>query len=621
MTAGSLESKPSGNMSTTVLETDATRPSVPLISSATLFSGKKLDKLKGNWEEWKDGIYPAACLSGLWAYMSGTSLCPDQPSEPQAHSNWVQNDERACALIYDTIEPSERLAKAGPVSQVYLIKDALGKRASVGDEYTKGLDDLFNMLKRAWRMGDITLDLFKSIVALNYFSKADVQNIQFDLQTRINNATKNEPFTPTDIRKFVEERESLIKANARQSASDMQSIALSASIQDKKRKDNNVCSNCKKPGHTVQYCISPNRGMAGKTITESKAQRMKDREAKNPKPTTSTSTTPTMITRTVKDESTGAMYLVCMPEDAKPVQTHALIGVSSQTHMCTDNIDTMVYSTDDLERGEAVWGYSSAFMAIGEVPFTQAPTEAPMPPPAGTTGTSPPPHPDHTNLPPAEHIRDWSTDNRCFRASVNWNIASRQVDIAAIVIEPLHQSQSTPISTDTCPFYVDTGATAHISPDRTDFITLRPISAHTIKGVGGSFITAIGCGDIKLRISRGKYLILRDALFVPAAAVRLVSVSSVILDSNATLFFDNDACYINDKSTCALLALRINLPDKRLWSLDLHSPTAEHAFAITRMPDLETWHCRLGHANYQTVQEMARKGMVKVPLHRSAEEA
>ncbi|CAA7267819.1 unnamed protein product [Cyclocybe aegerita] len=301
--------------------------------------------------------------------MSGTSLCPDQPSEPQAHSNWVQNDERACALIYDTIEPSERLAvgkfpkgakdfwkalqqrhkKAGPVSQVYLIKDALGKRASVGDE-----------------------------------------------------------------------------------------------------------------------------GMAGKTITESKAQRMKDREAKNPKPTTSTSTTPTMITRTVKDESTGAMYLVCMPEDAKPVQTHALIGVSSQTHMCTDNIDTMVYSTDDLERGEAVWGYSSAFMAI-----------------AGTTGTSPPPHPDHTNLPPAEHIRDWSTDNRCFRASVNWNIASRQVDIAAIVIEPLHQSQSTPISTDTCPFYVDTGATAHISPDRTDFITLRPISAHTIKGVGGSFITAI----------------------------------------------------------------------------------------------------------------------------------
>ncbi|KAJ3492393.1 hypothetical protein NLJ89_g11253 [Agrocybe chaxingu] len=346
--------------------------------------------------------------------------------------------------------------------------------------------------------------------------------------------------------------------------------------------------------------------MAGKSIAESKAQRAKDREMKNPKPTTSNPTTPAMITRTVKDESTGAVYLVCMPEDAKPVQTHALIGVSPQPPTRADDIDTIVYSTDDLERGEAVWGFPSAFMAISEVPITQAPTEAPVSDPSESF------HPDWVNSAPTiKQVCDWSTDDGCFRASVDWNITSRQVDIAAIVIEPLHQSQSTPISTDKCPFYIDTGATAHISPDRTDFITLRPIAAHTIKGVGSSFIMAIGCGDIKLRISRGKYLILRDALFVPAAAVRLISVSSVIIDSNATLLFDNDACYINDKSTRALLARGSFLPDKRLWSLDLHSPTAEHAYTLTQAPDLETWHRCLGHANYQTVQEMARKGMVE----------
>ncbi|KAF8626135.1 hypothetical protein AX17_006595 [Amanita inopinata Kibby_2008] len=31
-----------------------------------------------------------------------------------------------------------------------------------------------------------------------------------------------------------------------------------------------ICSNCKKPGHTVDYCISPSGGMARKTIEESK---------------------------------------------------------------------------------------------------------------------------------------------------------------------------------------------------------------------------------------------------------------------------------------------------------------------------------------------------------------
>ncbi|KAJ3481473.1 hypothetical protein NLJ89_g12209 [Agrocybe chaxingu] len=277
MTTG--DTPPLDEMSSKVLETDAARPSVPLIHSTTLYSGQKLDKLKGNWEEWKDAIYPMACLSGLWAYMSGSATCPDKSFEPRAYANWVQNDERACAFIYDAIEPSEKKAvsthltsaekfwtelkkrheKDGPISQVYLIKDALGKRANEGDAYTKGLDELFHMLDRAWRMGDLTLDILKSIVALNYFSKTDVQKIQFDLQDRIKGATKENPFTPNDIHRFVEECESLINANTRQGTTDTHTVALSASTQDKKRGgNNNTCSNCKKPGHTVQYCISPN---------------------------------------------------------------------------------------------------------------------------------------------------------------------------------------------------------------------------------------------------------------------------------------------------------------------------------------------------------------------------
>ncbi|KAJ3494946.1 hypothetical protein NLJ89_g10708 [Agrocybe chaxingu] len=194
--------------------------------------------------------------------------------------------------------------------------------------------------------------------------------------------------------------------------------------------------------------------------------------------------------------------------------------------------------------------------------------------------------------------------------TVDWTVETHATDTAAIAIEPLHQSQPTAISTITCPFYIDSGATTHISPDRADFLTLYPIAAHPIRGVGGSSITAIGCGDIKLRISRGNYLVLRSALFVPNAAVRLVSASTLIQDSNATILLDKPACYINNKSTGALIAQGTYLEDKRLWSLDLHTLSAEHTYAVTHAPTLETWHRRLGHANYQVVQEMARKGMV-----------
>ncbi|KAJ3494945.1 hypothetical protein NLJ89_g10709 [Agrocybe chaxingu] len=362
----------------TRLETDATRPSIPLITITSPFSGALLDKHKGNWETWKNSMYSVTCLSGLYSYMTGTATAPDKEIEPHAHANWMQNDERACAFIFGAIEEGERTAvgphltdakkfwdslatrheKDGPVSQVYLIKEVMGKHAVVGEPLTKNLDELFRTLDRAWKMGTITIDLLKSIMALNFFSSKTFQDIQFGIQDRIKASTKENPFTSTDIREFVKEREHLMAANNHAATNESNSVALSARGPEKKRSDN-ICTNCKRPRHTVQYCVAQNGGMAGKTIKESKAQRTKDRNAKNPnaKSTTTlgTTTTQAMVTRSMKDETTGAVYLVCMPTDAMPtsVQPQALMSVSA-TQTPTSDIDTMVFSTDDLEVNNTV---------------------------------------------------------------------------------------------------------------------------------------------------------------------------------------------------------------------------------------------------------------------------
>lgn len=74
-------------------------------------------------------------------------------------------------------------------------------------------------------------------------------------------------------------------------------------------------------------------------------------------------------------------------------------------------------------------------------------------------------------------------------------------------------------------FYVDTGATGHLSQEQDDFLTLHPISPHSVKGVGGSLISVISVGDIKLKIVHGASITLKDALCVPDAAVHLISCS------------------------------------------------------------------------------------------------
>ena len=114
------------------------------------------------------------------------------------------------------------------------------------------------------------------------------------------------------------------------------------------------------------------------------------------------------------------------------------------------------------------------------------------------------------------------------RVTIDWNTHTKPSDIAAISeISPVQQKDRTPISVDEFPFYVDTGATVHISPEKSDFLTLRPTTARSVKGVGGSSITAIGMGNIKLRVARSAYIILKDTLYIPNATVCLISVSTL----------------------------------------------------------------------------------------------
>ena len=53
-----------------------------------------------------------------------------------------------------------------------------------------------------------------------------------------------------------------------------------------------------------------------------------------------------------------------------------------------------------------------------------------------------------------------------------------------------------------------------------------------------------------------------------------------------------------------------------LYALSLYNSTFDHAYVIHSMASLETWHRRLGHANYNSIVDMAKSGLLKgVPSH------
>ena len=533
-----------------LLKADATRPSITLSRPNTVFTSEKLNKLKSNYKKWSRDMRHYLTINGLLSYILGERTKPSQSTEPRAYENWVENDrfaftaiamnisdddeaeldmEKGSKTAWDTLR--DRHQNEGPIRQVDLLRTALNMKCRKGTPLPQTCREIYDAVDQAFAMGDFTVDLFRCIAIIN--SLEDFPHIRSSILRDLRTSTKDKEYTSKDIRHYLESEQTLHAVTEKSTnASD---IALAARTSNAKSFNIPTCSNCKRQGHSNQYCISPGGGMARKTIQESKDARLKDRENSRNGNNTKTSSSNGKIAVNVKDSSGKAFIIHVNPNDISTPTNHIKPEFAG---LASDLPESIIPGTTE----EIEW--------CGWLAFEEEP-----------------------------------------KASLDWTTHTRPIDIAAISeVSPLQQNKRTPISLEDLPFYVDTGATVHISPEQSDFLTLRPIAARSVKGVGGSSITTIGLGDIKLRIARGAHIILQNVLYIPNATVRLISVSTLARDSQVIAHFDEMTCWITNKLTGSTVARGSLLPKKNLYSLDLLSPHAEHALTISHAPDLGTWH-------------------------------
>ncbi|KAJ3568720.1 hypothetical protein NP233_g5535 [Leucocoprinus birnbaumii] len=158
-------------------------------------------------------------------------------------------------------------------------------------------------------------------------------------------------------------------------------------------------------------------------------------------------------------------------------------------------------------------------------------------------------------------------------------------------------------------FLLDSACTVHVSPFKDDFISLHPVDDRKVRGVNGSTVRAQGVGDILLRDNDGTQITLKDALYIPQSTVRLISIARLIDDIPSRIEFDNTDATIYDNSNNRI-ASGTRIPGHNLWRLN-HAPIPiDSANIALTTPTLETWHRRLGHANVQSIYDMAKKGLV-----------
>ena len=210
-------------------------------------------------------------------------------------------------------------------------------------------------------------------------------------------------------------------------------------------------------------------------------------------------------------------------------------------------------------------------------------------------------------------------------AAVDWRSTCwEHVDLEALVAAPLPSATRISKVGSDSPYLSDSCASIHISCERGDFITLRPLSQpRCVRGLGGSTVEATGIGAIKIKVSKGSFMLLEPALFIPTSTVRLVSVALLAKAGFVTSFDFPHSEIRNKHAGNMLVATGEIIPGRNIYKLNhlsvvhpssksmSHAPSEDHAYLSqsARIPSLDTWHRRLGHVNNQAILDMATKGL------------
>jgi len=541
---------------------------------STLANDSKFSNLclsKDNWPKWSQKILEVMEMSEMDDYLLGNIPKPDPTTDPALHKCWKGNNKKVVGFLKAYVEDREKTfvttenahvawknlvdchEKQGPITQVRLIQEVLSiyyPKDVAG--WSATTDRIRDICTRIFAQAVPTFDVLFMVAMLNALER-EVDHIQSEMTSHyISNATA----TSAALLNRIEQE--IVYKTRREGPSD---IALAIRPRKSFAKPKKICGNpnCKRTGHTTPKCFQPGGAMEGRKdeVLAAKAKAREERNRSNPR----TNPNPAGI----RHDNSGRAYIV----DSETGEAILLAAVEIDPKPATD-VALAALSTDPIPRA-----WYGSMSAADQYEYH------------------------------ALFLDDHS-------ASVDWNERRRTVPADALFASSPNTNSRTKLSVNAGPFILDSGASIHITPDSSDFYDLKPIPPRSIKGIRGSSINATGIGKIRLYLSKGNTIILDPALYVPEVAVRLISV--LVLGSGPQKLvshFDGDGCWLTNRSGTTVASGRISPISRWLYSIDIGTPLVEHSFIATRVPDLETWHRRLGHVNYQSIVDMSDKDMAK----------
>jgi hypothetical protein len=163
----------------------------------------------------------------------------------------------------------------------------------------------------------------------------------------------------------------------------------------------------------------------------------------------------------------------------------------------------------------------------------------------------------------------------------------------------------------TAPWYLDSGASHHVSGDSVVFSSLAASSGTKITSAGGHAHDVTGMGNVAIRFPTGEIHKVTHILYSPGITKNLLSVG-FLAEKGFSLEFKSHACYIRD-SIGKVIAVAERNPRNGLYQL--HGETITHCSEVlscttSHSPLVMKWHKRLGHFHVQGIRRMIQARLV-----------
>lgn len=160
-------------------------------------------------------------------------------------------------------------------------------------------------------------------------------------------------------------------------------------------------------------------------------------------------------------------------------------------------------------------------------------------------------------------------------------------------------------------WYLDFGATHHVSRDSSDFSSIHPTSGNHVRSARGQSHNVTGVGIVDIQLSSGEIKSVSSVLYTPGITKNLISVGT-LADQHKTLFFRSHGCFVIDNATLRVEVFAPRENRKGLYKLsDAQASLASEANILYPNSQATLWHMRLGHFHTKGMQRMMHSEAVK----------